>query len=125
MSVVKEALEMVDTLGKLPTSPETFMSALDAIFQVVSVILRTDGQAGWHQKVNEVMGKEVLSEHDENRLQPLVNFLVQIKYAKAEEPLDTLIKQQGGGYDLDSLYASGIDYIKKLDEKVKDLSTKY
>jgi hypothetical protein len=54
-----------------------------------------------------------------------VNFLVQIKNAKSEEPLDTLIKQQGGGYDIDSLYASGIDYIKKLDEKVKDFSSKY
>jgi heterodisulfide reductase subunit C len=125
LSVVKEALEMVDTLGKLPTSPETFMAALDTIFQVVSVILRTDGQAGWHQKVNEVMGKEVFTTHDENRLAPLVNFLVQIKYAKSEEPLENLIKQQGGGYDLDSLYASGIDYIKKLDEKVKDFSSKY
>lgn len=116
---------MVDTIGKLPSSPETFMSALDAIFQVVSVILRTDGQAGWHQKVNEVMGKEVFTSHDENRLQPLVNFLIQIKYAKSEEPLENLIKQQGGGYDLDTLYASGIQYIKKLDEKVKDFSTKY
>ena len=83
LSVVKEALEIVDTIGKLPTSPETFMSALDAIFQVVSVILRTDGQAGWYQKVNEVMGKEVLSVNDENRLQPLVNFLMQIKNPSA------------------------------------------
>jgi hypothetical protein len=121
---------MLDTLGKIPTGPETFTNAVNNIFQVISVILMTNGEAGWHQKVNEVMEKNVLSENDEVQLQPIVKFIIDIKNAKQDEPIENMLKQQqqqqGGGPDgIDGIYQKGIDYVKNMNKYVSDMANKY
>jgi hypothetical protein len=134
LSVVKDALGMLDTLGKIPTGPETFTNAVNNIFQVISVILMTDGKEGWHQKVNEVMGQNVLNSRDEEQLQPIVTFILEIKNAKQDEPINDLLKpqqqnqlQQGGGNPegIDGIYQKGIDYVKNIDKYVKDMANTY
>ena len=57
LSVIKEAMSVLDTISRLPTGAITFTNAVMSIFHVLSVILTTNGAEGWHTKVNEAMGE--------------------------------------------------------------------
>jgi len=113
---------MLDSIAKLPTGPTTFTNAVYTIFQVMSAVLANNGQPGWYTAANKVIGKDVLTSDDENHLQPLVSFLVQIKEAKGDQPLDQLLKKEGGGMDMNKMYAKGVQYIKDLNTKVSDMA---
>jgi hypothetical protein len=122
ISVIKRALESLDSIGRLPTGPTAFTNAVYTIFQVLSVVIAKNGQAGWHTEANAVIGENVLTPDDEPRLQPLVTLLLQIKDAKGDQPLDQLFRKQGGGVDMDKMYAKGVQYIKDLNTKVSDMA---
>ena len=120
--MIKRALEMLDSIGRLPTGPTTFTNAVYTIFQVLSVVLEKGGQAGWHIEANRVIGENILTSDDEQHLQPLVSLLLQIQGTKGDQPLDQLFKKQGGGVDMNKMYAKGIQYIKDLNTKVSDMA---
>ena len=96
LSVVQEALSILDTIANLPTGPITFTNAVFTIFTVISVILSTDGLEGWHKQVNQSLQKEVLSAKDEKLLAPITQLLLHIKQAKLHEHLNFM---KGGGED--------------------------
>jgi len=120
MSVVKEAIRTLSSISKLPDGPTTFTNAVMAIFQVIGIILSTDGTPGWHQKVNEMMGSRVLTARDEQRLEPITSLLIKLKEAKGNEPLDTLMK--GGGPDMDAAVKQGMDYMKSINAKFNEFA---
>ena len=120
MSVVKEAIRTLGSISKLPEGPATFTNAVMVIFQVVGIILSTNGTPGWHQKVNDLMGSKVLNARDEQRLEPITSLLLKLKEAKGNEPLDTLMK--GGGPDMDAAFKQGMDYIKTINNKFNEFA---
>jgi len=120
LSVIKEAMSVLDTISRLPTGAITFTNAIMSIFNVLSVILTTNGAEGWHKKVNETMGKDTLSPDDERNLQPIVQLLLKIRDSKATEPLEALFQQ--GGDQFDKAYMTGVDYVKKINTKVRQMA---
>ena len=128
LEIIKEALGILDTIGKLPTGAITFTNAITTIFQVISAILQVDGKAGWSTIANEAIGKGVLTLEDEKDLKPLTDLLIQLKYANKDTPLENL--QKGGGSvnpdpDLDKLFAKGVNKIKEVNKTVSDFSATF
>ena len=128
LEIIKEALGILDTIGKLPTGAITFTNAITTIFQVISAILQADGKEGWSTIANEAIGKGVLTLEDEKDLKPLTDLLIQLKYANKDTPLENL--QKGGGSvnpdpDLDKLYAKGVNKIKEVNKTVSDFSSTF
>jgi hypothetical protein len=121
LSVIKEAMSVLDTISRLPTGAITFTNAVMSIFHVLSVILETNGAEGWHKKVNEAMGEETLNPDDERNLQPIAHLLLKLRDSKATEPLESLFKQQGGSA-IDAAYMSGVDAIKNINTKVRQMA---
>ena len=132
LSVVKEALSILDTIANLPTGPITFTNAVFTIFTVISVILSTDGLEGWHKQVNESMGKEVLSAKDEKLLEPITQLLLHIKQARLHENLD-LMKGGGddkkedkdkkdSGFDINTGYRSLVQTIQNVNARVNQFA---
>jgi len=121
LSVVKEALDVLDKLNHLPTGPITFTNAVFSIFHVINAILITDGAAGWYQKVNEVLEQEVLTPEEERLLEPIVQFVLQLKQARPADALESIF-QRGGG--MDEAYAKGLQYIKDINKQVSQFAAK-
>ena len=121
LSVIKEAMSVLDTISRLPTGAITFTNAVMSIFHVLSVILETNGAEGWHKKVNEAMGEETLNPDDERNLQPIAHLLLKLRDSKATEPLESLFKQQGGSA-IDAAYMKGVDAIKNINTKVRQMA---
>jgi hypothetical protein len=122
LSVIKEAMSVLDTISRLPTGGITFTNAIMSIFYVLSIILTTNGAEGWHKKVNEVMGENTLNPDDERNLQPIVQLLLKIRDLKAVESLESLFTQKGGSGEIDKAYMSGIDAIKNINTKVRQMA---
>jgi len=122
LSVIKEAMSVLDTISRLPTGGITFTNAIMSIFYVLSVILTTNGAEGWHKKVNEVMGENTLNPDDERNLQPIVQLLLKIRDSNPTESLESLFKQKGGNGEIDKAYMSGIDAIKNINTKVRQMA---
>ena len=113
---------MLDSITRLPTGAAAFTDAVYTIFQVMSAVLAKDGKPGWHTEANRVIGKDILTSEDESKLQPLVTLLLNIKQAKGNIPLDHLFKKEGGGVDLNKMYAKGVQYIKDLNTQVSEIA---
>jgi hypothetical protein len=128
LSVIKEAINILDTIGRLPSGAITFTNAVYTIFEVIGTVLEMNGAPGWHLAVNKAMGQNVLTAHDEARLNPLITMVMKLKNASSEQPLETLIKRGGGdddeegGIDMDKMVVKGINSFKQINEKVKDFA---
>ena len=111
LEIIKESLQLLDTIGKLPTSATTFATAVNTIFQVISAILQVDGKEGWSRIANDAIGKGVLTLEDEKDLKPLTDLLVQLKQAHTDTPLEPL--QKVGAVnpqpDLNKVFAQGVN----------------
>ena len=127
LEIIKEALGILDTIGKLPTGAITFTNAITTIFQVISAILQVDGKEGWSTIANEAIGKGVLTLEDEKDLKPLTDLLIQLKQAHTDTPLEHL--QKGGAVnpqpDLNKVFAQGVNKFKGINKTVSDLAATF
>jgi len=126
LSIVKEAIAVLDNISNLPTGPITFTKAVMAIFNVIGVILESEGAEGWHKTLNEAFGSQVLTPEDEKRLEPITQLLLHIKGSKSEEPIQLMRggadkgkdKKGEGGLDMNAGYRSFVQTFQNINNKV-------
>jgi len=97
-TTVEELTNLFDKVVEDPKVTEHLLTGAQSIATVLSSILLTQGQPGWHVEVNKVLGSNVLNESNAATLQPVVDFINKLADASPKQNVrEALPSQQSGG----------------------------